>query len=143
MATGRRQVQVLSADCLSELRHWARSWIAANGRDADPDSVILVMTEMVTNSIRHGSEPVIVDLVETVPTLTVRVSDGSSKKPLQPGARTGDEGGRGLRIIDALTSRWGVWLNPGGGKTVWCEFAGPDAASRPPGQRPPTRPGGG
>jgi anti-sigma regulatory factor (Ser/Thr protein kinase) len=84
--------------------------------------VVLVLTEMVTNSVRHGSAPVTVDLVETAPTLMVCVSDGSSSTPLRPTARAGDEGGRGLTILDELTSRWGVWPNPGGGKTVWCEF---------------------
>ena len=83
------------------------------------------MTEMVTNSVRHGSAPVTVDLVETAPTLMLCVSDGSRDKPLRSTDQTGDEGGRGLSIFDALTSRWGVWLNPGGGKTVWCEFATP------------------
>jgi two-component sensor histidine kinase len=94
--------------------------------EADPDAVALVMTEMVTNSLRHGCPPVTVDLVGTVNMLVLCVSDGSGDKPLRPTARTGDEGGRGLTIFDALTSRWGVWLNPGGGKTVWCEFPSPD-----------------
>ena len=123
MVTERRQVQIpMQPECLSDLRQWARSWIRDNRTGADSDSVVLVMTEMVTNSVRHGSAPVTVDLVETVPTVIVCVSDGSSNKPLRPTARTVDEGGRGLTIFDALSNRWGVWLNPGGGKTVWCEF---------------------
>jgi anti-sigma regulatory factor (Ser/Thr protein kinase) len=94
-----------------------------NPGGADADSVVLVLTELVTNAVRHGSAPVTVDLVETAPSLMLCVSDGSGDKPLRPTANTGDEGGRGLPIFDALTRRWGVWQNPGGGKTVWCEFA--------------------
>ena len=132
MSTGRRQIQMpLPPGSLSSLRQWARSWMEQHPSDAESDSVILVMTEMVTNSVRHGCEPVTVDLVETLPTLMLCVSDGSSDKPLRPTARTGDEGGRGLTIYDALTGRWGVWLNPGGGKTVWCEFPGPGSAATP------------
>ncbi|MFD8979044.1 ATP-binding protein [Streptomyces sp. NPDC059564] len=29
------------------------------------------------------------------------------------------EGGRGLRLVRAVTDRWGVLPLPGGGKTVW------------------------
>jgi anti-sigma regulatory factor (Ser/Thr protein kinase) len=111
----------------------------ANRNEADPDDVALVLTEMVTNSVRHGSAPVTVDLVEDVHALMLGVSDGSSDKPTRPTARTAEEGGRGLTILDALTSRWGVWLNPGGGKTVWCEFPTPRPATTPRVRKPPTR----
>jgi anti-sigma regulatory factor (Ser/Thr protein kinase) len=90
--------------------------------EADSDAVVLVLTEMVTNSVRHGCAPVTVDLVEAEEALMLGVSDGSSDKPIRFTAGTLDDGGRGLILLDALTSRWGVWLNPGGGKTVWGEF---------------------
>ena len=86
--------------------------VKQNGNRADSDSVMLVLTEMVTNSFRHGSAPVTVDLVEDVHMLMLCVSDGSSEKPLRPTARTGDEGGRGLTIFDALTIRWGSLAQP-------------------------------
>lgn len=107
---------------LSDLRRWACAWMRENHSAADADSVVLVLTEMVTNSVRHGAAPVSVDLVQRGHALMVGVSDGSSDAPTRRTARTPDEGGRGLAILDALASRWGVWLNPGGGKTVWCEL---------------------
>ena len=126
MSTGHRQVQIpMPAGSLSDLRQWACAWLRANHNEADSDDVVLVLTEMVTNSVRHGSAPVTVDLVESAQALMLGVSDGSSDRPVRPTARTAAEGGRGLSIVDTLTSRWGVWLNPGGGKTVWCEFPTP------------------
>jgi serine/threonine-protein kinase RsbW len=35
---------------------------------------------------------------------------------------SGDVGGRGLVIVQALSDRWGVQVTDSG-KTVWCEFA--------------------
>lgn len=40
-------------------------------------------------------------------------------------AADGDEGGRGLVLLDAVATRWGVHPGPGGGKTVWAELTHP------------------
>jgi anti-sigma regulatory factor (Ser/Thr protein kinase) len=114
----------LPAGCLSELRLWARTWLEQHPTGSDPDSVVLAMTEMVTNSVRHGTAPIQVELVGDSHLLLLRVSDGSSALPGPSDRGIGAEGGRGLAMIDAVTTRWGVWPRPGGGKTVWCEFSG-------------------
>jgi hypothetical protein len=63
--------------------------------------------------------------------LRAEVRDGSAVNPLP---REPDEhGGRGVLILDALASRWGVFGHPGAGKTVWFELAGgglPASAAR-------------
>ena len=38
-------------------------------------------------------------------------------------ARTTNECGRGLLLVEALASRWGVDERKGPGKTVWAEYA--------------------
>ena len=125
MSTALQQVPVpLQPGCLSELRRWARAWLEQNPTDSDPDSVVLAMTEMVTNSVRYGAAPIQVELVGDSHLLLLRVSDGSSALPGRSDRGIGAEGGRGLAVIDAVTTRWGVWPRPGGGKTVWCEFSG-------------------
>ena len=88
------------------------------------------MTEAVTNSARHGSPPVSVELTDEPPYLRMDVSDGSDVLPRAPGPGGDQEGGRGLVILGALTERWGVTVNRQGGKTLWCLFhASPSRAT--------------
>ena len=109
---------------LAELRRWARRWVEQNSPvAADPDTVVLAMTEMVTNSIRHASGPVEVVLTGDSRVLVVGVSDRSDVLPHQSPPEIEAEGGRGLMLLEQLASRWGVRTHPHGGKTVWCEFA--------------------
>ena len=113
-----------AAGCLAELRRWARSWMEQHPTDGvDPDIVMLSMTELVTNSITHGSGSVEVQLNGDSDNLVLTVSDSSEQLPLRPGSSSNPETGRGIQIMESLATRWGVQPDPGGGKTVWCEFA--------------------
>ena len=89
----------------------------------DPDCVVLSLNELVTNSIRHGTGAVDIELAEGSRHLLLVVSDGSDDLPRQPRAPITAEGGRGMVVVDQLTTRWGVHRLPDGGKAVWCEFA--------------------
>jgi PAS domain S-box-containing protein len=79
----------------------------------------LVVSEMVTNAIRHGAPPIQLRLIRDR-TLVCEVSDGSSTAPHLRRARVFDEGGRGLLLIAQLTQSWGTRQTPTG-KTIWCE----------------------
>lgn len=120
----RRLVGPLSPCYLAELRWWVRAWMVSRRSRVDTGDVVLAMTELVSNSVRHGYGPVDVELSTTGERLLLQVSDGSDELP---GQRMTDdansEGGRGLLLTAGLASQWGVRLNGGGGKTVWCEFA--------------------
>ncbi|GAA3084130.1 hypothetical protein GCM10020254_30660 [Streptomyces goshikiensis] len=64
--------------------------------------------------------------------LRLEVSDAGSGRPelRHPGAD--DERGRGLRLVDELSHRWGVSERAGGiGKTVWSELKAPDLVPTP------------
>ncbi len=89
----------------------------------DPDRVVLSLTELVTNSIRHGSGPVDIELAGDQDTLRLDVRDHSDALPRQRVARIDAEGGRGIVVLTNLATRWGVSRLPTGGKSVWCEFA--------------------
>ncbi|MGW2695996.1 SpoIIE family protein phosphatase [Streptomyces sp. NPDC001296] len=83
----------------------------------------LVLSELITNAIRHGSEPIHVRLIHDR-TLICEVADGSSTSPHLRYAATTDEGGRGLFLVSQLTERWGTRYMPQG-KVIWAEQALP------------------
>lgn len=121
-ATVTRVHDPLTPGALADVRRWARSWMTkhATGR-VDTASVCLVLTELVTNSIRHGRGPVTVEITWRPPTLLVGVTDLSDDLPRPSCAGEGAESGRGIAVLEALVTRWGVRLADQG-KTVWCEF---------------------
>ncbi|GCB47503.1 SpoIIE family protein phosphatase [Streptomyces sp. NL15-2K] len=79
----------------------------------------LVVSELVTNAIRHAEAPIQLRLIHDR-SLICEVSDGSSTAPHMRRARTFDEGGRGLLLVAQLTNRWGTRPTPKG-KTIWAE----------------------
>ncbi|MFJ9682111.1 SpoIIE family protein phosphatase [Streptomyces sp. NPDC101194] len=83
----------------------------------------LVLSELVTNAIRHGSAPVTLRLLNDHG-LTCEVADGSSTSPHLRYAAATDEGGRGLFLVAQLTERWGTRYTPQG-KVIWAELSLP------------------
>lgn len=87
-------------------------------------SMELVLSELVTNAIRHGCEPIHVRLIHDR-TLICEVSDGTSTSPHLRYAATTEEGGRGLFLVSQMTERWGTRYSPQG-KVIWAELALPE-----------------
>ncbi|WP_329269794.1 ATP-binding SpoIIE family protein phosphatase [Streptomyces sp. NBC_01451] len=81
----------------------------------------LVVSELVTNAIRYGADPIQLRLIHDR-TLICEVSDGSSTSPHLRRARIFDEGGRGLLLVAQLTTSWGT-RHTRTGKTIWAEQA--------------------
>jgi len=84
----------------------------------------LVVSELVTNAVRHGEErDGVVELFVTLGggVARVEVIDGGAGFEPPPGPRRPEEpGGWGLIVVDRLASRWGV---EGGPRTrVWAEL---------------------
>ncbi|MFF4837475.1 SpoIIE family protein phosphatase [Streptomyces sp. NPDC001315] len=79
----------------------------------------VVVSELVTNAIRHATGPIRLRLIRNE-TLVCEVSDGSSTSPHLRRARLHDEGGRGLFLVAELTQRWGTRYTRSG-KTIWAE----------------------
>ncbi len=107
----------------------------------------LVLSELITNAIRYGSEPIRVRLLHDR-TLICEVSDGSSTSPHLRYAATMDEGGRGLFLVAQLAERWGTRYTPQG-KVIWAEQALPEVseesgpAAAPMAEEAPDRDGAG
>ena len=91
------------------------------------DLTALLVSELVTNSLRHATGPIGVRLVRSpaLPAvLLVEVSDPLPDPPRERIARPEDESGRGLQLVALSSRRWGT--RPGAaGKTVWFELAVP------------------
>ncbi|MGP3689209.1 SpoIIE family protein phosphatase [Streptomyces sp. IBSNAI002] len=86
----------------------------------------LILSELVTNALRHGREPVRVRLLHDH-TLTCEVWDGSSTAPHLRYAATTDEGGRGLFLVAQLSEHWGTRYTTEG-KVIWAEQVLPGPA---------------
>ncbi|MFE4626035.1 ATP-binding SpoIIE family protein phosphatase [Streptomyces mirabilis] len=80
----------------------------------------LVVSELVTNAIRYGTDPIQLRLIRDH-ALIIEVTDGSNTAPHMRRARTFDEGGRGLLLVAQLTQRWGT-RHTHNGKTIWAEL---------------------
>ena len=104
---------------VSVTRRQAAERLAAWGLDDLVFTTELVVSELVTNAIRHAAPPIRLRLIHDA-TLIVEVSDASSTSPHLRRARTFDEGGRGLLLVAQLTERWGSRQHLTG-KTIWAE----------------------
>ncbi|MGP3689660.1 SpoIIE family protein phosphatase [Streptomyces sp. IBSNAI002] len=111
----------LAADpaVVAEARHLVLDQLTAWDLDELAFSTELIVSELVTNAIRHAGGPVRLRLIRA-DTLTCEVSDSSNTQPRMRRARNSEEGGRGLYIVAQLSHRWGSRYTAGG-KTVWSE----------------------
>ncbi|MEU9012164.1 SpoIIE family protein phosphatase [Streptomyces sp. NPDC048479] len=89
------------------------------------DLGVLAASELVANSLQHGTPPMRLRLRRTDRRLIIEVTDGDDHLPRRRRAETEDEAGRGISIVATIASSWGSRRTPGGGKAVWCEFALP------------------
>ncbi|QYX79059.1 ATP-binding SpoIIE family protein phosphatase [Streptomyces akebiae] len=89
------------------------------------DLGVLAASELVANSLQHGTPPMRLRLRRTDRRLIVEVTDGNDHLPRRRRAEPADESGRGIAIVATIASNWGSRRAPGGGKAVWCEFALP------------------
>ena len=84
------------------------------------DDAAIVVTELISNAVRHAATAVELRIVQLPSGVRLEVRDGSRQPLRQRWTTTDDEGGRGLHIVDALSSRHGVEPEPDG-KRVWAE----------------------
>ncbi|WP_079132065.1 SpoIIE family protein phosphatase [Streptomyces nanshensis] len=86
----------------------------------------LILSELITNAIRHAAGPITVRLLRDR-ALICEVSDHSSTSPHLRHAATTDEGGRGLFLVAQFADRWGTRYTKHG-KVIWTEQDLPDEA---------------
>ncbi|GAB7031250.1 hypothetical protein JCM4914_27110 [Streptomyces platensis subsp. malvinus] len=93
------------------------------GLNGAADMAVLLVSELVTNSLRHATGPIGVRMVLlSAGELLVEVSDPLPDPPQERTAAPDDEGGRGLQLVACSSRRWGTRRGKSG-KTVWFELS--------------------
>ncbi|MFE2702157.1 SpoIIE family protein phosphatase [Streptomyces mirabilis] len=100
-------------------RHMAARRLTEWGLEGLQDSTQLIVSELVTNAVRHSTGPIGLRLIRHR-VLTCEVFDTDAHSPRLRHARAIDENGRGLFLVTQLSRRWGA-RSESGGKVVWAE----------------------
>ena len=103
-------------------RRLALSVVRLWGLAAHADTVELLVSELVGNAVRHtGARTFGLRMQQRRGWIRVEVRDPSRALPCLMPVRETDISGRGLFLVDKLSDRWGVDLQPRG-KTTWFEL---------------------
>ena len=103
-------------------RERVRSFIEENRLFERPEIALLILSELVTNAVMYGAQPIRVVVSGEAGKLRIDVADGDTHAP-SPGLYFGNaygSGGRGLHIVNALSDQWGTTIHEHG-KSVWAE----------------------
>lgn len=103
----------------------ARAFVADETRArgfARLDDVTLVGAELLANATQHGAPPVWVQVSGGADCLRVEVGDANGRPPVRPAPSVTNMTGRGLLLVEAVATRWGVERADPVGKVVWAEF---------------------
>lgn len=87
------------------------------------DVVELLVSELLTNALLHADTELDLRTSLEGDRIRVEVADGSPGRPMLRYPPADATSGRGVAIVDALASGWGVEELPGGGKSVWFEVS--------------------
>ncbi|MDQ0833921.1 anti-sigma regulatory factor (Ser/Thr protein kinase) [Streptomyces achromogenes] len=111
---------------IAAARHWVRDCVEGFGGPLHQHRVIqtaeLLVSELITNAIRHGVGPPMIRLTWNGRLLRIAVSDDSDRWPRMRATKNTEPGGFGMQLLERLAHRWGVTpRHPG--KTVWAELS--------------------
>ncbi|MGV9654149.1 ATP-binding protein [Streptomyces sp. NPDC003554] len=94
------------------------------------DTAELLVSEVVTNALRHTRGPLRLNLRLCGSRLLCEVEDTESAGPVRNTAGPDAEGGRGTKLLDLLADAWGS-ARTTTGKTVWFALHRPDESAEP------------
>ena len=102
--------------------------VGGEGVDATlVDTLALLVSEVVTNSVVHAGTPCTLTFVRRGDRLRVEVRDESDDLPEESDPPVLAEGGRGVGLVSTLSDASGAQRCESGGKTCWFELAVPEA----------------
>nr|WP_051941452.1 SpoIIE family protein phosphatase [Phaeacidiphilus oryzae] len=114
---------------VAQARELACGWLREQGLGEAVDTVELLVSELVTNALRHGTGDIRLRMLWDR-TVACEVWDQGYAQPRRRRARATDEGGRGLQLVSLLAERWGSRRTPTG-KIVWFEVPAPERRAIP------------
>jgi PAS domain S-box-containing protein len=113
----------LTPRSVAEARGRTRELLESEGVDPGvATDAVVVVSELVTNAVRYGRAPASLSVRLDEGQIVVEVSDGEYRRPDVPEFSPSAPNGRGIHMVAALGSDWGV--RPiGMGKSVWCTLS--------------------
>ena len=117
-----------AAESARRAREFTRLTLQGWGLAGNCDVAELVVSELVTNSLRHGllsaqwmpgEHPIGLTILRRDPYLVCMVTDPGRTRPVRIESSAGAEGGRGLQVVESCSVRWGWQSVAGEGKVVW------------------------
>ncbi|MGZ4475495.1 MAG: ATP-binding protein [Nocardioides sp.] len=90
------------------------------------DDAALLVSELMSNAVRHGGAIATLTVSLAEGYLSVALHDDGAGRPVMPSGALDPSvaSGRGLRILDRIAAQWGVEDDRvGSGKTVWFRLA--------------------
>lgn len=114
-----------TTDQVPAARAFVRDSLSKWGETAAVGDAVLVTSELFTNAVVHGSGWVDVYVSVTPAALRIAIVDDGQREPaMAPGPVPATMlTGRGLRIVDALSSDWGNNRDANGRTRVWADVA--------------------
>lgn len=106
-------------------RHWVVGTAAEHGVTGMANQVVELLTsEILANAVLHGGEgaSIGVEVAHGAGVVRISVTDAGPRGPVVLRREPAAPSGRGMAIVEAMSSRWGVDEDPEGGKTVWFEL---------------------
>jgi anti-sigma regulatory factor (Ser/Thr protein kinase) len=115
-----------SPDAPRHARRYVVDVLQRWGQEDLADRAAVVVTELATNAVVHARSDFVVTLRSSVDGLRISVGDRSAEAPIAGDAGSDGLSGRGLVLVDAMSTAWGT--EPAAdGKTVWAELHGSTA----------------
>lgn len=123
-----------AAESAGHAREFTRITLQDWGIGWQSDLAELVVSELVTNSLRHSllsaqrmpeEHPIGLAILRRDPYLLCMVTDPGSGRPVRANTCTSAESGRGLQVVESCCVQWGWRPITGHGKVVWALLRSP------------------
>lgn len=103
-------------------REFARD-VLRGSSPAVVEIVTLLVSELATNCVRHAGGPFDLRVIRGPGEIRIEATDQGPEAPHVRHPDPTDPSGRGLQIVEMLSTDWGYQTQAGSGKTVWFTVA--------------------
>lgn len=119
----RRIALPVRASSCAVARHFVRSALIGARWPGDVEAAVLLASELVANAMAHAHSPCHLSVQVDGARVHIEASDADPEPPVIEHPPADSPRGRGLVLVDALSSAWGSRVEPEEGKTIWFELS--------------------